>query len=156
MSAYETGDHELNRDQVDYDLLDTLSHLLRRSHFYAEALFAKQLGDYEVTSRQLALLVAVAQNPGASQRTIGDMIALDMNTISDMLRRMDKRELVERHASVEDGRSISIHLGNKSVELLTNIQDDALRYQELLSDALSDEEAAILKTLLRKLLGLTS
>lgn len=139
---------------ADYDLLGTLSHLLRRSHFHAEALFAQMLGGYGVTSRQLALLVAVAQNPGAVQRTLGEIVALDTNTISDLLRRMEKRGLIERRSSSVDGRSVEIHLSSTGAEILVAIQNDNRRYQEALSESLSDEERQELKSLLKKLLRL--
>ena len=99
MASHEQQGIEAEETFEAYDIHDTLSHLLRRSHFYAESLFSKELGAYGITSRQLALLVAVSQNAGASQRTIGDIIALDMNTVSDLLRRMEKNELIERRAS---------------------------------------------------------
>lgn len=137
-----------------YDLLGTLSHLLRRSHFHAEALFAQILGDYGVTSRQLALLVAVAQNPGAQQRKLGEIIALDTNTISDLLRRMEKRGMIERKTSPVDGRSVEIRLGPTGAEILVDIQADNQRYQEALSEGLSAEEQKTLKSLLKKMLKL--
>ncbi|MYI67531.1 MAG: MarR family transcriptional regulator [Boseongicola sp. SB0673_bin_14] len=74
-----------------YDLLDTLSHLLRRSHFRAAKPFNQSLGHHGITSRQLALLVAISQNSDVSQRRAGELIALDMNTVSDLLRRMEER-----------------------------------------------------------------
>lgn len=137
-----------------YDIHDTLSHLLRRSHFYAESLFTKELGAYGITSRQLALLVAISQNAGASQRILGDIIALDMNTVSDLLRRMEKNELIERRASTVDARSTEIYLGPKGMAILSAIPADNHRYQDILARNLSIEEASVLKALLRKLLDL--
>lgn len=138
----------------DYNLYDTLSHLLRRSHFHAEALFSRTLRSYGVTSRQLALMVAIARAPGASQRVLGDMIALDMNTISDLLKRMETRGLVERRRSKSDGRSISIWLSETGARVLNDMRHDNALYQEALTANLSGAETAALKQLLRKLLNL--
>ena len=101
-----------------YDLLDTLSHLLRRSHFHAEKLFNQSLGHHGITSRQLALLVAISQNPDVSQRRAGELIALDMNTVSDLLRRMEEKQLVERRNSPDDGRSVTIRISEKGQAML--------------------------------------
>lgn len=139
---------------MDYDLRDTLSHLLRRAHFQAEALFADVLGGHDVTSRQLALLVAVSQNPGASQRRIGRLIELDTNTISDMARRMEERGLIERLVSETDGRSYALRITLAGARILRDVREDNRRYQDLLSDPLSPVETAQLKALLRKLLHL--
>ena len=154
MASHEQQGIEAEETFEAYDIHDTLSHLLRRSHFYAESLSSKELGAYGITSRQLALLVAVSQNAGASQRTIGDIIALDMNTVSDLLRRMEKNELIERRASAVDARSTEIYLGAKGRTILSAIPRDNRRYQQTLAKNLSVKEASMLKALLRKLLEL--
>tara|TARA_R110000744_G_scaffold174765_6_gene293546 strand:- start:259 stop:756 length:498 start_codon:yes stop_codon:yes gene_type:complete len=154
LASHEQQGIEAEETFEAYDIHDTLSHLLRRSHFYAESLFSKELGAYGITSRQLALLVAVSQNAGASQRTIGDIIALDMNTVSDLLRRMEKNELIERRASAVDARSTEIYLGAKGRTILSAIPRDNRRYQQTLAKNLSVKEASMLKALLRKLLEL--
>ena len=137
-----------------YDLLDTLSHLLRRSHFHAEKLFAQSLGHHGITSRQLALLVAVSQNPDVSQRRAGELIALDMNTVSDLLRRMEEKQLVERRNSPDDGRSVTIRISEEGKAMLEAVHLDNLKYQKQLTARLSDREGAQLKALLRTLLDL--
>ncbi|MCX7561751.1 winged helix DNA-binding protein [Sulfitobacter sp. F26204] len=139
--------------EQSYELLDTLSHLLRRSHFHAEGLFSKTLGQFGVTSRQLALMVAVSQNPNASQRLVGELIALDENSVSDLLRRMDKNGLIERHSSREDGRSKLIRLSEKGHEILATIYAENRAYQDRLTDRLNDDETEQLRALLRKMLG---
>lgn len=137
-----------------YDLHDTLSHLLRRSHFHAEKLFSRSLGHHGITSRQMALLVAASQNPDVSQRRLGELIALDMNTVSDLLRRMEKKGLIERRSSKEDGRSVAIRVSPLGQAMLDTVHQDNLRYQSQLTDQLSAEETAQLKRLLRVLLDL--
>jgi DNA-binding MarR family transcriptional regulator len=141
-------------DTLRYDLYDTLSHLLRRSHFHAEGLFTKSLGHHGVTSRQLALLVVVSQNPNVSQRRVSELIALDINTVSDLLRRMEKNGLVERRSSNEDGRAIQITLSEKGTSVLAAIHDDNQQYQAQLTEHLSEADVTQLKYLLRKLLDL--
>ncbi len=148
------GASNLDESAQPYDLHDTLSHLLRRSHFHAEGLFSTHLGHFGITSRQLALLVAVSQNPGSSQRKVGEMIALDTNTVSDLLRRMERNKLVERVASPEDGRSRQIGLTNQGAEVLRSIHAENDAYQEQLTDRLTTVEAEQLKSLLRKMLNL--
>ncbi len=61
-------DRQIAAVAKEITLLDTLSHLLRRSHFHSEAIFTSMYGDMDLTSRQMSLLVAIAQNPEASQR----------------------------------------------------------------------------------------
>ncbi|MCB1407665.1 MAG: winged helix-turn-helix transcriptional regulator [Rhodobacteraceae bacterium] len=138
----------------DYNLYDTLSHLLRRSHFHAEAVFSRMMRPHGVTSRQLALMVAISLTPGSSQRSLGDRVALDMNTVSDLLKRMEKRGLVERKPSVSDGRSVTIWLTGVGQRILDDMRADNAAYQEKLTANLTDAETAELKRLLQKLLDL--
>ena len=58
-----------------FDLTQVASHLLRRAHFRAEALFAQAFPDEDLTPRQKALLITVYQNPGATQNRIAELIA---------------------------------------------------------------------------------
>ena len=51
-------------------LTDVVSHLLRRAHFRAEALFDAELGQWGLTPRQKALLVTAHQHRGETQNQL--------------------------------------------------------------------------------------
>ena len=136
----------------DYSLGETLSHLLRRSHFHAESLFAQLFDDLGITSRQLALMVAVAENPGRSQRHLSKAVSLDVNTVSDTLRRMERKTLISRETSENDGRSVTVSLTGHGEQVLKTAMDKNARFQEQVSQKLDPEETAQLKELIRKLL----
>ncbi len=106
-----------------------------------------------LTSRQMVLLVAIAQNPGVSQKVIGDIVALDVNTVSDTLRRMERKQLIERIASKADGRSIAVRLTATGLNVLEEGLSRNPTLQQQVIERLNSEEAAKLKILLRKLLG---
>ena len=77
-----------------FDLTQVASHLLRRAHFRAEALFAQAFPDEDLTPRQKALLITVHQNPGATQSRIAELIALDRNSFAEMIARMTAKGYV--------------------------------------------------------------
>ena len=77
----------------DFDLTQVASHLLRRAHFRAEALFAQAFPDEDLTPRQKALLITVHQHPGATQSRIAELIALDRNSFAEMIARMTARAM---------------------------------------------------------------
>ena len=135
-------------------LLDVMVHLLRRAHFRCESLFPGVFAEYDITSRQLALLVAIGQRPNSSQKTIGEAVALDVNTVSDTLRRMERKGLVQREASLTDARSICVSLTRKGFLLLESADEDMLRLEKRASMNLSADEAEQLKYLLRKMLNI--
>ncbi|MDA4845608.1 MarR family winged helix-turn-helix transcriptional regulator [Hoeflea poritis] len=136
------------------DMRFMLSHLLRRAHFFAEARFAKSMSRDGLTSRQLALMVAVDQNPGASQNAIGDIIALDRNSVSELVVRMVKKRLLKRETSQKDKRSFVLKLTDKGREI---VADAALKnpgYQADLTANLSGAETRQLIEYLRRMVSL--
>lgn len=136
------------------DMTFMVSHLLRRAHFFAEARFAKTMSRDGLTSRQLALMVAVDQNPGASQNAIGDIIALDRNSVSELVLRMVKKRLLKRETSQKDKRSFVLKLTEKGREIVADAALNNPDYQADLTANLSDEETRQLIEYLRRMVSL--
>ena len=74
--------------------------------------------------------------------------------VSDLLRRMEEKQLVERRSSPDDGRSVTIRISEAGQGMLEAVHLDNLQYQRKLTERLSDHEGAQLKSLLRTLLDL--
>ena len=146
-------DLEVSSVASKHVLLDILVHLLRRAHFRCESLFPGVFAEYDITSRQLSLLVAIGQQPDSSQKTIGEAVALDVNTVSDTLRRMERKGLVRREASLTDARSICVSLTRKGFLLLESADEDMARLEKRVATNLSGDEEEQLKYLLRKMLN---
>ena len=143
--ASDTASHQ-------FRLLDHLPHLLRRAYFEAEAIFPVLFGNH-VTSRQLALLVAIGRAPGASQREVAEQIGLDPNTCSDLVARSIKKGLISRKRSATDERTFCLHLTNDGLDVMNHGIQHAAHYQAALAQHLTDVECRQLKDLLQKLLG---
>jgi len=135
-----------------FRLLHHLPHLLRRAHFEADALFPKIYGD-ALTSRQLALLVAVSQRPGASQSQVAQDIGLDLNTCSDLVQRTASKGLLRRDRSSVDARSFCLFLTEEGERALVDSTDKAVEYRDAVASRLSAPEREQLIGLLRKMLG---
>ena len=74
----------------------SLIHLLHRASQVAEDRLTRELGDVDVTPRQLAVLGAIEAHDGASQTDIVVATGVDRSTVADMVRRLLKRGLVSR------------------------------------------------------------
>ena len=139
---------------IEFDLSGHLPHLLRRAHFEAEARFPETYGD-AATSRQLALLVAVAQAPGASQREVAHQIGLDPNTCSDLVRRTVAKGWLRRSQSPGDGRAYRLDLTAAGAALVrTTALPLAQAYTAQVASRLSPTQQRQLVVLLRKMLNL--
>ncbi len=139
---------------VDFKVLDLLSHLLRRAHFHAEAEFVQAYDGLDATSRQLALLFAINQAPGSSQTELADVIGIDVNTLSDLAKRSERKGLLRRLRSAGDQRAFGLYLTEAGCQLVARAAAITPAYQKQLADKLSAKEAAQLVALLYKMLGL--
>ncbi len=93
----------------EFRLSASPSHLLRRAEQYAAEIFLKA-GTDGVTLRQTVLLAAIAEAEGASQSDLVVATGIDRSTLAEMMARMEKKGLIGRTASAEDGRAKSVKL----------------------------------------------
>lgn len=135
-------------------LTDVVSHLLRRAHFRAENLFQAELGRWRLTPRQKALLVSVYQHPGETQNEMADRIALDRNSLAEMLRRMVSRGLLKRVPSKQDRRAFHIFLTPKGEALLGEILPHDAKVEEQILAPLPAEYRPLFRKCLKMMVGL--
>lgn len=85
-------------------------HLLHRAGQCASDIFQDEMGEGDLTPRQYAVLVAVAQNEGVSQTLLVEKTGVDRSTLADIVRRMLKKGLLQRRRTREDARAYSVKL----------------------------------------------
>ncbi len=137
-----------------FDLAWHLPHLLRRAHFDAEACFTEVYG-HAATSRQLALLVALSQAPGATQVEIARAVGLDANTCSDLVRRTCAKGLIVRSRGEHDARAYTLELTEAGRALVTDCAVPlAAPYSARLAARLTPKQRLELARLLRLMLGI--
>ncbi|MCK9911289.1 MarR family transcriptional regulator, partial [Microbacteriaceae bacterium K1510] len=72
----------------------------------------------DLTPRQYAVLVAVAQNEGVSQTLLVEKTGVDRSTLADIVRRMLKKGLLQRRRTKEDARAYSVKLTDEGWRVL--------------------------------------
>lgn len=92
------------------DLNTSVYHLLKRSAQFAANLFAEHNGYGGLTHRQFTVLLAVAQNEGASQTQLVRATGIDRSTLADLVARLLKHGYLQRKRTREDGRTNTIKL----------------------------------------------
>jgi len=109
------------------------SHLLRRAHFVAEELFAREFADETLTPRQKAALIIIYQHPGCNQNTVSDQLFMDRNTVAEMVKRLVAHKLIQRVKASNDRRAYQLYLAPEGAKLLNRIMPrDALVEQRVL------------------------
>jgi DNA-binding MarR family transcriptional regulator len=108
--------------------------------------YLKKMG---LTYPQYLVMMVLWEKDQISVHQIGEKLILDTNTLSPLLKRMEKLELIERNRSKKDERCVRIVLTKKGRELKTTavpIPDEML--QNLLNENIAVEEIVHLKDML--------
>ena len=129
----------------------SLIHLLHRASQVAEDRLTRELGDVDVTPRQLAVLGAIEAHDGASQTDIVVATGVDRSTVADMVRRLLKRGLVSRKRTMDDARAYAVQLTNAGRRVLAKAEPVMQRVEaELLPVKKRAELVALLGDLAEK------
>jgi MarR family transcriptional regulator, temperature-dependent positive regulator of motility len=93
-------------------------HLLHRVSQCATEMFQKELGDSDLTPRQLAVMMIVAGEEGLSQAAIVVRTGIDRSTLSDVVRRLQRKGWMQRRRTREDARAYAVTLTESGQNLL--------------------------------------
>jgi DNA-binding MarR family transcriptional regulator len=137
----------------DFDLLQAPGHLLRRNHQRSYEIFCRLVGT-DVTRQQIALLIALCQNPGASQNLLVATTGFDKSTLKEMIDRLIARGWVERARDPEDSRSWVMHITEAGRSVLGERLDAVRAVQREILAPLPEPMRADFLRCLRILLGL--
>lgn len=143
----------VRRRMAEFALLDAPGHLLRRNHQRSYEIFARTVGD-DITRQQVALLIALAQHPGASQNDLVAATGFDRSTMKEMLGRMVARGWVERRRDAADQRAWTIRITPAGQALLDDRFDAIATVQNEILSPLPEDLRPLFLRCLRILIGL--
>jgi DNA-binding MarR family transcriptional regulator len=95
-------------------------HLLHRAGQSAGTIFQSEIGESDLTPRQYAILMTVAQNEGLSQIQLVARTGIDRSTLAEVVRRMLRKGLLQRRRTKHDARAYAVKLtdeGNRVLKL---------------------------------------
>jgi DNA-binding MarR family transcriptional regulator len=137
-----------------FALRDAPGHLLRRCHQRSEELFTAAIGSDGPTRQQIALLVTVCQNPEVSQTELVGLTGIDKNTLTQMIKRLIERGLLERRRVAHDGRTNAVSATTAAVRLLEEVMPRVEKVQEEILAPLPQKLRPVFKRCLRLISGL--
>lgn len=106
-----------------------------------------------VTYPQYLVLMVLWENDGLSVNQITEKLLLNTNTISPLLKRMEKMELLKRNRSSEDERSVIVELTESGKKLKTEaLPIPEKLFNELISNNIKIEDMLKLKDILSELI----
>ena len=122
-------------------------HLLHRAGQCAEELFQAEIGDADLTARQLAVLNTVAANEGLSQTGIVARTGIDRSTLADIVRRLSRKGLLQRRRTKEDARAYAVKLTEEGEKLLRRVGPLAKKVDQRIMQAMGGGKDDILERL---------
>lgn len=107
-------------------------------------LYQPLLSPLGLTYPQYLVLLVLWENDELPVKRISERLILESNTLTPLLKRMEKMDLLNRTRSIEDERVVIIKLTQKGqllkkeaqhipLDLLTQIQNESLNVQDLLN-----------------------
>lgn len=120
-----------------------VGNLIRRAQQLHLATWAR-LASPEITSAQYSILAVLDRAGEASQRELCDEVDLDRSTIADLVRRMERADLIARRRSDGDARRNVVTLTAHGAAERARLAPLVVEVQRELTAGLSDDDASAL------------
>lgn len=112
----------------------------------------ERLQAYGITIAQWSVLVVLWEVDGLTHKELSDRVMVEMATISRTLDRMERDGLVNRVRSETDRRQVHVHLTDKGAGLWRDLVPEAQAMLACALSGFSDEDEALLRTLLKRVI----
>jgi DNA-binding MarR family transcriptional regulator len=119
-------------------LSGSVTHLLHRACQVADGIFNEEAGSTGLTTRQFAVLVAVAENKDVSQTGLVHATGIDRSTVAEIVKRLLKRGLIKRRRTRLDARTYAVRLTDEGEALLASVEPAARRAEQRIVSVLDD------------------
>lgn len=109
-------------------IYDCINYLLTQAQGKVNLRFKENLQACDITPAQYVLLYYLWEEDGLSPSQLSTLSGLDASTITGLLTRMEKKELVERKHSQDDRRGVNVYLTAQGAALqgdVTRIIEDS-------------------------------
>src|SRR5215510_15455924 len=126
----------MKRDSASDRLQRSPIHLLHRAGQCAGDIFNAEMLHGELTPRQFAVLYTVANKEGLSQTGLVERTGIDRSTLADIVRRMQKKGLLQRRRTKEDARAYAVKLTEEGRRVLRTAEPLAKRVDDRILEAL--------------------
>ncbi len=100
-------------------------HLIRRAGQYGADIYAQHKRSKDLTPRQFAVLLTVAQNENISQIGLVEKTGIDRSTLADLVKRLVDNGLLQRRRTKEDARANALRISANGRRALSASQQAA-------------------------------
>jgi MarR family transcriptional regulator, organic hydroperoxide resistance regulator len=134
------------------DLSEHLPYLINRVGSALVARFsADALAGAHLSIASWRVLAVLSNNGGLRQTDLAEMTSIEASTLSRLITRLVRHDLVRRTRSKKDSREVAVQLTRKAKTLMTKLVPVAAGLQDAATQRLSQRDLATLKRVLRKM-----
>jgi DNA-binding MarR family transcriptional regulator len=139
--------------KTTFALADFVPYLLNRAGVKIGLAFARDIESFEVTLPMWRVMVALWESGDQRLGDLAERTSIDISTLSRLLVNLQRRRIIIRRRSGQDGRALSVSLTDKGRVTTERIIPIARHYEEV---ATRGFDAADLERLKRMLVRLYS
>ena len=134
-----------------FDMDDSLGFILNKTALLSKTSLNTKIKEFDISPEQWSLVYRVVQRSGLTQKELSDSTYKDQANITRSIDRLIQKELIKRVSNDNDRRSFRLYPTDKAVALVERIAPISKAHNEYLTKGLSEQEAAALKVLLKKI-----
>jgi DNA-binding MarR family transcriptional regulator len=142
MSDREAGIAELHR---------RIPFLLSQLGVYLAEDFVRRLEPFGVEPRTYAVLKALTQNDGQSQRQLSAQLGIHRNVMVTVVDKLERQGLVKRMPHPGDRRAFAVTLTNKARELVPKLDAQGRAQEDEITVSLSNAERNMVRQHLQRM-----
>ena len=129
---------------------DNIFFLLNKASQSGTRHLAEQLKSFAVTPSQGMILVLLLEEDAVTSARLGERAGLDSATLTGIIDRLERLNLLTRHKNPSDRRAIRVCLTEEGKQKAHAIQVATVKANHTFLDDLSDIEKKIFRALLRR------
>jgi MarR family transcriptional regulator, temperature-dependent positive regulator of motility len=118
------------------------THLFHRVTQCINEMFSAEQTDASLTPRQASVLATIARHEGLSQTGLVELTSIDRSTLADIVRRLQKKGLLQRRRRREDARAYSVKLTEEGSRVARAAEPIMKRVDERILGPLPAKERA--------------
>ncbi|MNZ61824.1 Multiple antibiotic resistance protein MarR [compost metagenome] len=137
---------------ADFPFRNSIAHMLAASNALKDRMLDKYLAHLDITAAQFKVLFFIGRNRANTPAELCRELSLDSGSMTRMLDRLEKKELLLRQPCPNDRRSVRLQLSKAGEAVNAQAPEIASAAMNDLVDCLSAEELQTLTGLLDKVL----
>ena len=109
------------------------------------------LAQFGLKSLHASYLTEIAANPGISQDRLAKIICINKSNVARQVAVLEEDGFVRRVPSAADKRVMELYPTEKTMEILPQINDMLMRWENCITQDLTEEEKELLSALMGKM-----